>query len=118
MASQVSPGIVIKERDLSNAVIVGDTQITAAIASTFASGPINEITSIANERELIDTFGTPAATGAAAEDWLVASEFLAYGGRLAVVRVANSGAVNATATGVGVLVENKADFDAGTSSEV
>ena len=118
MASQVSPGIVIKERDLSNAVIVGDTQITAAIASTFASGPINEITSIANERELIDTFGTPAATGAAAEDWLVASEFLAYGGRLAVVRVANSGALNATATGAGVLVENKADFDAGTSSEV
>ena len=118
MASQVSPGIVIKERDLSNAVIVGDTQITAAIASTFASGPINEITSIANERELIDTFGTPAATGSAAEDWLVASEFLAYGGRLAVVRVANSGALNATATGAGVLVENKADFDAGTSSEV
>jgi len=118
MASQVSPGIVIKERDLSNAVIVGASQITAAVASTFASGPINEITSIANERELIDTFGTPAATGAAAEDWLVASEFLAYGGRLAVVRVANSGAQNATATGSGVLVKNKEDFEASGTSEV
>ncbi len=62
MASQVSPGVVIKERDLSNAVIVGDSQITAAIASTFAKGPINEVTSIATERELIDVFGTPSGT--------------------------------------------------------
>ena len=35
MASQVSPGVIIRERDLSNAVVVGDVAITAAFASTF-----------------------------------------------------------------------------------
>tara|TARA_B100000073_G_scaffold100385_1_gene79934 strand:+ start:463 stop:2406 length:1944 start_codon:yes stop_codon:yes gene_type:complete len=115
MASQVSPGVVIKERDLSNAVIVGDSQITAAIASTFAKGPINEVTSIANERELIDVFGTPSGTGTATEDWLVASEFLAYGGRLAVVRVAGSGAANANTGGNSNLIDNESDFEAGAT---
>ena len=115
MASQVSPGIVIKERDLSNAVIVGQSQITAAIASTFEKGPVNEVTSISNEREFIDTFGTPSSTVSAAEDWLIASEFLAYGGKLAVVRVVGSGAANANTAGNSSVIENQVDFEAGAS---
>ena len=115
MASQVSPGVVIRERDLSNAVVVGDSAITAAFASTFARGPVGSITNISSERELIDTFGGPSEDNAS--DWLVASEFLQYGGRLAVVR-AESGVLNATATGSGVLIKDKADFDGGVTSEV
>ena len=115
MASQVSPGVVIRERDLSNAVVVGDSAITAAFASTFARGPVGSITNINSERELIDTFGGPSEDNAS--DWLVASEFLQYGGRLAVVR-AESGVLNATATGSGVLIKDKADFDGGVTSEV
>ncbi len=115
MASQVSPGVVIRERDLSNAVVVGDSAITAAFASTFAKGPVGSITNISSERELIDTFGGPSEDNAS--DWLVASEFLQYGGRLAVVR-AESGVLNATATGSGVLIKDKADFDGGVTSEV
>jgi hypothetical protein len=115
MASQVSPGVVIRERDLSNAVVVGDVAITAAFASTFAKGPVGVITNINSERELIDTFGGPAETNAS--DWLVASEYLQYGGRLAVVR-ATTGVLNATASGSGVLIKNKDDFDGGVTSEV
>ena len=96
MASQVSPGIVIKERDLSNAVVTGASAIRAAIASTFRKGPVGKIVNIGSERELIDTFGTPAEANAA--DWLVASEFLRYGGQLAVVRAA-TGVLNATLDG-------------------
>ena len=113
MASQVSPGIVIKERDLSNAVITGAQQITAAFASTFQKGPINEIVNISSQKEMIDVFGKPS--DANAEDWYVASEFLNYGGRLAVVRAATS-VLNATANGTGVLVRNDFDFEAGTGS--
>ena len=36
MASQVSPGVIIKERDLSNAVVVGTSALRGAIASTFS----------------------------------------------------------------------------------
>jgi hypothetical protein len=114
MASQVSPGVVIRERDLSNAVVVGASAIRAAIASTFSKGPVGKIVNIGSERELIDTFGSPAEANAG--DWLVASEFLRYGGQLAVVRAA-TGVLNATKSGTGVLVGDKDAFDAGVSTE-
>ena len=114
MASQVSPGVIIRESDLSNAVVVGDVAITAAFASSFRKGPVGKITNISTERELIDTFGTPSEANAA--DWLVAAEFLRYGGRLAVVRAATA-VLNATASGTGVLIGSKDAFDAGVTSE-
>jgi len=114
MASQVSPGVVIKERDFSNAVVVGNSAIRAAIASSFRTGPVGKIVNIGSERELIDTFGTPAEANAG--DWLVASEFLRYGGQLGVVRAA-TGVENATASGTGVLIADKDAFDAGVTSE-
>ena len=114
MASQVSPGVVIRESDLSNAVVVGAQAIVGAFASSFRTGPVGKITQIGSERELIDTFGTPAEANAA--DWLVASEFLRYGGQLAVVRAA-TGVKNATKSGTGVLVADKDAFDAGVSTE-
>ena len=114
MASQVSPGVVIRERDFSNAVVVGASAIRGAFASSFSKGPVGKIVNIGSERELIDTFGTPAEANAA--DWLVASEFLRYGGQLGVVRAA-SGVLNATASGSGVLVGTKEAFEAGVTSE-
>lgn len=114
MASQVSPGVVIRESDLSNAVVVGDVAITGAIASSFRKGPVGKITNVSTERELIDTFGAPSEANAG--DWLVASEFLRYGGRLAVVRAATA-VVNATESGTGVLIADKDAFDAGVTSE-
>ena len=114
MASQVSPGVVIRERDFSNAVIVGASSIRGAIASSFRTGPVGKIVNIGSERELIDTFGTPSEANAG--DWLVASEFLRYGGQLAVVRAA-TGVLNATASGSGVLIGDKDAFDAGVTSE-
>jgi hypothetical protein len=114
MASQVSPGVVIRESDLSNAVVVGDVAITGAIASSFRKGPVGKITNVSTERELIDTFGAPSEANAT--DWLVASEFLRYGGRLSVVRAATA-VVNATESGTGVLISDKDAFDAGVTSE-
>ena len=114
MASQVSPGVVIRERDLSNAVVVGSSALRGAIASSFRKGPVGKIVNISSERQLIDTFGAPAEANAG--DWLVASEFLRYGGQLAVVR-ATTGVLNATASGTGVLVGTAEAFDAGVTSE-
>ena len=114
MASQVSPGVIIRERDLSTGVLTGVSALRGAIASTFTKGPVGKIVNIGSERELIDTFGAPAEANAA--DWLVASEFLRYGGQLAVVRAA-TGVLNATESGSGVLVGTKEDFEAGVTSE-
>jgi hypothetical protein len=114
MASQVSPGVVIRERDLSNAVVTGALAIRAAFASTFRTGPVGKIINVNSERELIDTFGTPAEANAS--DWLVAAEFLRYGGQLAVLR-AETTVKNATKSGTGVLVSDKDAFDAGVTTE-
>ena len=113
MASQVSPGVVIRERDLSTGVITGVSPLRAGIASTFTKGPVGKIVNIGSERDLINTFGAPAEANAA--DWLVASEFLRYGGQLAVVRAA-TGVLNATKDGSAVLVGSKEDYEAGAGA--
>jgi len=109
MASQVSPGVVLRERDLTNANIVGASSITAAFASSFQKGPIGEIVSISSLKDLISTFGSPQEANA--EDFLVASEYLGYGGSLAVVR-AETGVLNAS-SGTAVLVRGESDWAAG-----
>ena len=113
MASQVSPGVVIRERDLSTGVITGVSALRGAIASTFTKGPVGKIVNIGSERELISTFGAPAESNAA--DWLVASEYLRYGGQLAVIRAA-TGVLNAASEGGGVLIGSKEDYEAGAGS--
>ena len=113
MASQVSPGIVLKERDLSNAVVVGASEITAGIASTFQKGPIGKAVNISSQKELLSMFGAPAEENA--EDWFVASEFLNYGGRLSVVRAATA-VKSATDTGAAVTVKNDEDWEAGNAN--
>ena len=116
MASQVSPGVVLRERDLTNSVIVGDSALTAAFASSFQKGPIGEIVNISSGKALLDTFGSPKDLNA--EDWLVANEFLGYGGRLAVVRANTTGTKNATSDGAGVLIKNESDWAAGIGGTV
>ena len=113
MASQVSPGVVIRERDLSTGVITGVSALRGAFASTFTKGPVGKIVNIGSERELISTFGAPAESNAA--DWLVASEFLRYGGQLSVVRAVTA-VTNATLDGSAVLIGSKEDYEAGAGS--
>ena len=114
MASLISPGIIIKERDLTTAVVQNTSASTAAFASTFARGPVGEIVTISSQKELLDTFGAPKADNA--EDYFVASEFLNYGGRLAVVR-AETGTNSANTGGnVALNVKTEADWDGGLGS--
>lgn len=93
MAGQVSPGIVLRERDLTNSVAVATQANTAAIVGAFEKGPVGVITSITTEKQLLDTFGKPNNNNF--EDWYVASTFLSYGGQLQVVRVADTALKNA-----------------------
>jgi hypothetical protein len=107
MASQISPGILLRERDVTTATITGAQALTAAFASSFTKGPVGRITEIDSQRSLIDTFGLPVEANA--EDYFVASEFLTYGGRLAVVRAETDGLKTANVGGTDLLV--KVDLD-------
>ena len=52
MAFQVSPGVLVKEIDLTNVVPAVATSI-GAIAGAFQKGPMNEIIPIGSEQELV-----------------------------------------------------------------
>ena len=94
MAGQVSPGIVLRERDLTAQTIINQQANTAALVGSFEKGPVGVITSIATERELFNTFGAPNNNNY--EDWFTASTFLSYGGQLQIVRIADDPLKNGT----------------------
>jgi len=110
MAFQVSPGVQVKEIDLTNVVPAVSTSI-GGFAGAFNWGPVEEIVTLGSEKELAARFGTPDNN--TARYFLTAASFLKYGNALKVVRAATTN-LNATSTGTGVLVKNRDDYDTHT----
>jgi phage tail sheath protein FI len=114
-----SPGIKVKELDLTRGGITNTTSISAGIAAPFAKGPVNQVVTIANENDLVNVFGKPSSNNYHYEYWYSASNFLSYGGSLKVVRCGGTELKNANA-GVGVAstatvsIDNYEDYQ-GTS---
>ena len=93
-----SPGIVIREVDLTIGRVDPTSGSTGALVAPFEKGPVGDPQLIQNEEDLLQTFGQPYSTDKHYEHWLVASSFLAYGGTLSVVRADDFN----TVTGVGI----------------
>ena len=106
MAFQVSPGVLVTEKDLTNIVPAVSTS-SGGIVITAEKGPIDEITTISSEQELADNFGKPNASNF--EEWFCAANFLGYGNNLKVVRPI-TGVVNAISTGTALLIKNTTDY--------
>ena len=98
---QLSPGILVREVDVTVGRADNVLQNNGAIAGPFSLGPVSEAVDITTEEELIEVFGQPISTDRHYEYWMTASSFLSYGGRLKVVRVDGSNLNNANA-GVGI----------------
>jgi len=94
-----SPGLVVREVDLTIGRVDTATTKAAGIVAPFQKGPVNEPTTIENEQDLIDTFGEPLDIDKHYEYWLTASSYLSYGGILSVVRSDDSDLANATDDG-------------------
>jgi hypothetical protein len=107
MAFQVSPGVLVKEIDLTNVVPAVATSI-GAIAGAFVKGPVGEIIPIGSEGELVDIFGKPNSDNF--ETWFTAANFLQYGNALRVVR-ADTGELNATADSAGLAINNDTVYE-------
>ena len=106
MAFQVSPGVSVTEKDLTNVVPAVSTS-SGGIVITAEKGPVDEITTISSEKELLDTFGKPTSDNF--EQWFTAANFLGYGNNLKVVRPV-TGMVNACVSGTAVLIKNTTDY--------
>ena len=101
---QLSPGVLVREVDLTVGRADNVLDNIGAIAGPFRIGPVDEPIDITTEQELIATFGKPLSTDTQYEYWMSAANYLSYGGILKVVRTGNTSdtlMVNANA-GVGI----------------
>ena len=103
MAFQVSPGVLVQEKDLINVVPAVATSI-GAIAIQSTQGPLDEVVTVGSEKELVEQFGKPNSDNF--EFFYAAQSFLQYSSNLKVVRASNTGLLNATANGSGLLINN------------
>ena len=107
MAFQVSPGVLVQERDLTQIIPAVSTSV-GAIAAQFTQGPLDEIVTVSSEQELVDTFGKPNSTNF--EDFFCAANFLQYSNALRIVRAQNTGLTNATSSGSSITIKNTQDY--------
>ena len=107
MAFQVSPGVLVQEKDLTRIIPAVSTSI-GAIAIKSSKGPLDEVVSVSSEQELVSQFGKPDTSNF--EDWFTASNYLQYSNALRVVRVQNSSVSNATETGSAFVIKNTTDY--------
>ena len=95
MSFLVSPGVHVREIDLTNVIPSVQTTI-GAIAGPFQKGPVSSVTSVSSEEELLELFGKPQGTSNQFETWFAAANFLQYSDHLKVVRcesaILNAGA--------------------------
>ena len=107
MAFQVSPGVLVQELDLTRVIPAVSTSI-GAFAGEFRQGPVDEIVTVSSEQQLTEQFGKPDANNF--EDYFSVANFLQYTNNVKVVRVTNSGLLNASSDGTGTLIKNTDDY--------
>jgi hypothetical protein len=107
---QLSPGVLVREVDLTVGRVDNVLDNIGAIAGPFSIGPVDYPIDITTEQDLLNVFGKPLSTDAQYEYWMSASSFLSYGGILKVVRTGGSTLNNANA-GVGIAFTTALDID-------
>ena len=98
---QLSPGVLVREVDLTVGRADNVLDNIGAICGPFEIGPVEEVTNITNEIDLINVFGEPKEADSQYEYWMTASSYLSYGGVMKVVRADDDDLKNANA-GVGI----------------
>jgi hypothetical protein len=100
MAFSVSPSVIVREVDASQAV-PGVATAPAAIAGIFKWGPTNDPILITSENQLVDRFGTP--TDDNYETFFTATDYLSYSNALYVAR-ADDGSLTASGTTIAIVL--------------
>jgi len=113
MAFQLSPGVVVTEQDRTTIVPTVATT-SGGFAGAFQWGPVEEVTTVDSETNLVTAFGKPNDTTAGY--FFTAANFLSYGNNLKVIRVVDKGVArnavsrpSGTVTGVNIPANNTTD---------
>ena len=76
-STQLSQGLLYTRKDLTN-VVNATVDNVAGIVGAFEKGPVEEVTTVTSEKELLGIFGRPNEPNY--EYWFTAAQFLLYGG--------------------------------------
>jgi hypothetical protein len=98
---QLSPGIIVREVDLTVGRAENVVDNIGAIAGPFEIGPVDEVVQVNTQQQYLNTFGEPISADRQYEYWMTGSSFLSYGGVLKVVRTDDDDLKNGNA-GVGI----------------
>lgn len=112
--NRVSPGVSFAEIDLTTRAPAVSTSIGGFVGN-FRWGPVEEITTVGSENEVLAQFGTP--TSAETIDYHILAQFLSYSNNAEVVRVVDGTANNANSGGdASLVVKNRTNYDGQTFS--
>ena len=107
-----SPGVQVREVDLTLGRIDPTTDKIGGIVGPFAQGPVGTPTLLQTENDLLNQFGQPYETDKQYETWLTASSYLAYGGQLNVIRADDASLANAlVGTAVSTKIKSVDDYE-------
>jgi hypothetical protein len=109
MAFQLSPGVLVTEKDLTN-VVPAVSSSAGGYVGYFLWGPVNEIQTVSSENQLVREFGKPTSTTTV--HFHTAANFLGYGNNLQLVRAVGTAARNAVSSGTAIAINNQDVYDA------
>lgn len=110
MAFQLSPGVLVTEKDLTS-VVPSVATTAGGFAGAFQWGPVDQVTTVDSENQLVERFGKP--NNNTFKSFFTAANFLSYGNNLQVIRVVDkSSAKNAIANSAAtaVLITNEENY--------
>ncbi len=96
MAFQLSPGVDVKEIDLT-AIIPAVSTTKAGFAGLFNWGPLEQRITVTSEQDLVRRFQNPDNINY--PFWFTAANYLGYSNNLAVVRVVDQSSAKNAASG-------------------
>lgn len=108
MGFAISPGVTIKETDLS-AIIPAVATTGGATVGYFQWGPVLDPQIISSEKDLVATYGKPVQSNFNA--FFTAANFLAYSNNMLVTRVIGPLGKNACVSGSALMIAGNDDYD-------
>jgi phage tail sheath protein FI len=115
MAFQVSPGVQVREIDLTTIIPAVSTTI-AGFAGRFQWGPVDQRITVSSINDLSEEFQGPDDDNF--NFWFTAANFLGYGNNLQVVRVLNESTSLNAGTSQGILIKNEDDYESKSASDL
>lgn len=104
----ISPAVEFTETDLTTGVTAVASTI-GALAGEFEWGPVNDVTQVTNESDLVSYFGKPNDNTYGF--WYTAYNFLQYANDIRVIRAATAAQRNAVTSGTAIAIQNLQDWE-------